>query len=500
MKRDIEKANNLIKYILISLGIFVVLLVTFALLTYSNQNKDNNERNYPEGTVVMTYFTGIGCPHCAKVSPVIHKELENNDKLVILEYELYKETRNSQVFTDYVNRYGLELGIPQVMYNETLDRAGDTPFINNISQDITQLIPNTLYLSDRKISWDELFLNDLEGYPKIYTLDRVAYRGDSADITDESNTTIKEFLLTNDIDKYAKDLKGTKLDDLTIQTPSGILTYQNGIRIESWNILWNGINPDEYVTQEDNNEQEVQDTGKISILQVIGLAITDSINPCALTVLLMMLLAIATYHPKKKSQVLLAGLMFILSVFIIYMLYGILVIKAAQLLSSINIFRGIASVYLNIVLGIFALILAVLELKDFFKYKPGSLGTEMPMKWREKVQKIVAKISSPLGALGLGAFVTVFLLPCTAGPVLILGGMLSFRDLLSNIPILLLYNFIFVLPMIVVVFLVSLGKKKVEDISNWKEKNIRIIHLIIGLIFLTLGIYILIQNINLLLP
>lgn len=495
-----KSVENIIKYGLISIGIFAALLITFALLTYKNQNKDNNARNYPEGTVVITYFTGIGCPHCAKVSPVLHKELENNNKLVVIEYELYKETRNSQIFTEYVNTYNLELGIPEVLYNDTLFRTGDLPYINNISQDITKLVPNAVYLGNSTISWDMLSLNDLGGFPKVYTVDRVAYKVDSADITEQGSAVIKEFLLTDDINKYAKDLKGTKIDNLDIQTPGGTISYENGIRIDSWNILWNGENPDEYVEQEETTDNQTETKTNIPIFQVIALALTDSINPCALTVLLMMLLAIATYHPKKRGHIILSGLMFVLSVFVIYMFYGILVIKAAQLLSSINIFRGIASTYLSLILGVFALILSILELKDFFRYKPGSIGTEMPMKWREKVQKIIAKISSPLGALGLGAFVTVFLLPCTAGPVLILGGMLSFRDLLSNIPILLLYNFIFVLPMLIIVLLVSLGKKKIEDISHWKEKNIRVIHLIIGLIFLVLAIYILIQNIHLLLP
>jgi cytochrome c biogenesis protein CcdA len=495
-----KSVENLIRYGLISLGIFVILLISFALLTYKTQNKDNNARNYPEGTVVITYFTGIGCPHCAKVSPVLHKEFKNNSKLVVIEYELYKETRNSGIFTDYVNTYNLELVVPQVLYNSTLYRTGDLSYINNISQDITKLIPNTVYLGTSTISWDELSLNNLEGFPSVYTVDRVAYRVDSADISEQGSALIKGFLLTDNVDKYAKDLKGTKIDNLDIQTPGGTISYQNGIRIESWNILWNGTNPDEYIEQGESAGNKEETKAKIPIFQVIALALTDSINPCALSVLLMMLLAIATYHPKKKGPVVLVGLMFVLSVFVIYMFYGILVIKAAQLLSSINIFRGIASTYLSLILGVFALILAVLELKDFFRYKPGSIGTEMPMKWRAKVQKIVAKISSPLGALGLGAFVTIFLLPCTAGPVLILGGLLSFRDLLSNVPILLLYNFIFVFPMLIVILLVSLGEKKIEDISSWREKNIRVIHLIIGLIFLVLAIYIIIQNIHLLLP
>jgi len=65
--------------------------------------------------------------------------------------------------------------------------------------------------------------------------------------------------------------------------------------------------------------------------------------------------------------------------------------------------------------------------------------------------------------------------------------MLSFGEFFQSIPILSLYNLIFVLPMIVIVFLIFFGSKDIKQISSWREKNIRILHLIIGLVFILLG-------------
>ena len=246
------------------------------------------------------------------------------------------------------------------------------------------------------------------------------------------------------------------------------------------------VHPSEHliINGSTNEDPQIAEDSNISMLKVIGLAFTDSINPCALSVLLMMLIAVTTYHPKDRKQILWSGLAFIAAVFITYFIYGLLIVKAFEVLQAFSNIR----LYLYKGLAIGAIILGLLELKDFFFYKPGGVGTEMPLFLRPKVQNILARITSPLGAFGLGMFVTLFLLPCTIGPYIILGGMLSFGDFFKSIPILSLYNLIFVLPMIVIVFLVFFGTKDIKQISNWKERNIRIIHLVIGMVFILLGL------------
>ncbi|KPJ56358.1 hypothetical protein AMJ49_05140, partial [Parcubacteria bacterium DG_74_2] len=139
-------------------------------------------------------------------------------------------------------------------------------------------------------------------------------------------------------------------------------------------------------------------------------------------------------------------------------------------------------------LGGAAILLGVLNIRDFFKYKPGGFLTEMPMFLRPKVKKIISGITSPKGALGVGVFVTIFLLPCTIGPYIICGGILSTCEFIEIFPWLLMYNLIFILPMLVIVGLIYLGLRKVKDVSAWKEKNIRYLHLMAGLIIFGLGV------------
>ena len=223
---------------------------------------------------------------------------------------------------------------------------------------------------------------------------------------------------------------------------------------------------------------------QISIGKVVALAIADAVNPCEFAVLTMILISIIAYNPNKRRDVIWGGLAFGSAVFIMYMIYGVFIIKSFQMMGTITAVRP----FLYKGLGGLALILGSLQIKDFFSYEEGQLTTEMPMSWRPKLKRLIGKVTSPLGAFGIGLFVTVFLLPCTIGPYIILGGMLSVMDIIKTLPMLVLYNLIFVAPIFIITGIVYLGFSQVEDVQDWKDKNIRILHLIAGLIIFGIGV------------
>ena len=219
--------------------------------------------------------------------------------------------------------------------------------------------------------------------------------------------------------------------------------------------------------------------------RITMLALADSVNPCALAVLTMVLITILIQNPEKRKKVLFAGLAFSLSVFIGYLFYGIVIVgffnSFAELLreNSMFIYNGLA---------ILAMVIGALNIKDYFFYKKGSFATEMPLWMRPKVKKIIDKMTSPLGAFLIGFLVTMFLLPCTIGPYIVASGLLSGLGILKSIPWLLYYNLLFILPMIIITFMVYFGFSKVEDVSGWKERNIRKLHLIAGILLFLVGL------------
>jgi len=223
----------------------------------------------------------------------------------------------------------------------------------------------------------------------------------------------------------------------------------------------------------------------VTLIKILGLATVDAVNPCALAVMTIVLMTLLLQNPKNKKNVLLGGLSFTLAVFILYFLYGLIMI---QFFSHIipetgayanNIFKGF---------GIFAIILGILNLRDFFFYKPGGLATEMPISMRPRMKLLIKKITSPKGAFFIGIFVTLFLLPCTIGPYVIASAELSTLNFIKIFFWLLIYNMIFILPMIAITFAMYFGLTTVNNVSGWKERNIKLLHLIEGLILISLGI------------
>nr|MCK4930303.1 hypothetical protein [Nanoarchaeota archaeon] len=385
----------------------VVLLCIFLFtVQFSFAEPHDSHPNIP---ICAVYFTGIGCPHCAKIEPFVKDLLEEYPNLVLIKYEIYQQQQNAPILDTYISTYGIQPGIPLIIFNKETYLRGDSPILRGMKKTINSMESNPCPLIDGlSISFNELDCDTMPGRPEILIGKNKTVGGGSC----------------------------------------------------------------EEISQE------------LTIVRILGLAAVDAINPCALAVLALMLIAILTYNPEKRRKILLAGLAFTLSIFIMYIIYGLVIIKFFQLVQFLTGIR----LWLYKILGLAAIVLGILNIRDFFKYKPGRFATEMPLMLRPKVKKIISKVTSPKGAFVAGIFVTLFLLPCTIGPYIIAGGILSALEILKTLPWLLIYNFVFVLPMIIITFIVYLGFTTVESVSGWKDKNIRWLHLIAGIIMFLLGL------------
>ncbi|RLJ05833.1 MAG: hypothetical protein DRP18_02220 [Candidatus Aenigmatarchaeota archaeon] len=440
-----------------------------------------------KGTICAVYFTGIGCPHCAKTDPVLLGELPNEyPDFVLIEYEIYQEReRNANLMLSYDSKYKSGLGIPLIIFNESFRIIGDTPILKNIRNSLSSVQSNDCPLLNGKKPFGETDINSLPGSPKIWSKERILIKYGDGNV---SNSILRD-LLTKNITSVLKDTEYEITDPVPAPISGGEIRFQHAVKIGNWIFEWNG----EGVQKNKNNltgNKTQKENGKIptkhtlTLGKIISLALVDSVNPCALAVLTLILIAILTYNPKKKRNVLFAGLAFTFSVLCLYLVYGLVIIKFFQVIQTLTSVR----LFLYKALAVFAVVLGVLNIKDFLRYKPGGFLTEMPVALRPKVKQLINKITSPAGAFVIGVFVTLFLLPCTIGPYVIAGGILSALDILETLPWLLIYNFIFVLPMIIITLVVYFGITKVEDVSGWKEKNIRYLHFIAGIIMFLLGV------------
>lgn len=216
----------------------------------------------------------------------------------------------------------------------------------------------------------------------------------------------------------------------------------------------------------------------LTLWAVTAGALADSVNPCEFAVLILLLTAILASGSSKRA--LKAGLLFTLAIFLSYLAMGLGLYKALSV--------GNLPQYFMTVIAILAILLGLLNIKDYFWYGGGGFIMEVPQRWRPKMKSLLASVTSPAGAFLIGFLVSLFLLPCTSGPYIVILGMLAERiQFATALGYLIYYNIIFILPMIAITLLVYKGLS-VERAEEIRKGKLRLLHLIAGLILAGLGV------------
>ena len=218
---------------------------------------------------------------------------------------------------------------------------------------------------------------------------------------------------------------------------------------------------------------------------VLGSAAIDSINPCAIGVLILMI-SVMLAGKKSLSRMVLLGSFYIGAIFLTYLLAGL---GLLYVLGSIPLF---VTEYISITVGLVIILLGLVEIKDFFWYGKGfSLG--IPVRFAKKIHQMAKNISIP-GVILTGAFVAAVELPCTGAPYLAIIAILSTNFNAVAFLMLILYNIVFVLPLLVILFMVAAGVK-LHVVKSWKQGSRGLMRLAIGLLLVGLGwLLILIAN------
>ena len=455
-----------------------LILPIFVLsLIFSSFNFGFSQAFQKDSTCVV-YFTGVGCSHCAKADPFVLEDLlKEYPNFIVIEYEIYQQRGNAPLLYEYDSKYQSGLGIPLMIFNKEQYAIGDLPILRDVRGIIEESGFNKCPLIDgSSIDFDDLNLTVLPGFPKVWYQERILIKAGSGG----DNQLLKSLLTEDNLSEALKGIEFKRINPLKIPISGRHIEFDNAISIGNWVFQWNGEELEVPITLPEEGLPDGEPAApkiELTLSKILSLAVVDAVNPCALAVLSLMLIAILTYNPTEKRNVLWAGLSFVASVFIMYFIYGLVIIKAFQLIQALTFVR----LWLYKALGFGATILGCFKIKDFFQAK--SVCKVSP-----RVNKVISKVTSPRGAFWVGAFVTIFLLPCTIGPYIICGGILSSLEILKSSPWLLLYNLIFVLPMIVVVLIIYFGMRKIEDISGWQAKNMKYLDLTSGLIILGLGV------------
>ena len=214
----------------------------------------------------------------------------------------------------------------------------------------------------------------------------------------------------------------------------------------------------------------------------LALASLDAFNPCAFFVLLFLLSMLV--HQKSRPRMLLIGGTFVLCSGLMYF---------AFMAAWLNVFQLIGHLaWVTLAAGLIAVLVGVLNVKDFFAFKHGPT-LSIPESGRAD---IVRRARGLLIADSLPAMMaaTVFLaiaanfyeLLCTAGFPMVYTRLLTLTEPSMTMRYLYLglYNLIYVVPMVIILalFVRTLGARRLS------EREGRLLKLLSGIMMLELGV------------
>lgn len=248
-----------------------------------------------------------------------------------------------------------------------------------------------------------------------------------------------------------------------------------------------GVIPNVVAPAPDSGELLKRRVGGFTLVGVIGAALVDSINPCAISTLVffMSLLSVARIGVRRM---IVAGLAFLMACFITYVAIGFGLLRVVQFL---NAWQGVRQV-VDWVLIAMMLGFAFLSFRDALRYhrsgQAGDVSLKLPASIQDRIHRVMKsglrRRSLILGGFGAGVAVTVLESVCTGQvyvPALVMmlkSGAAPLRCTLY----LLLYNLIFVMPLAIVLGL-TCGGMSTPALMDWSRRNVTVSKILLGLFF-----------------
>jgi cytochrome c-type biogenesis protein len=209
-------------------------------------------------------------------------------------------------------------------------------------------------------------------------------------------------------------------------------------------------------------------------------ALIDSVNPCAFSILLLTVAFLLSIG-KLRSNVLQIGSAYIAGLFMVYLLIGLGLLQTLHLFDTPHFMAKVGAGLL--------LLLGLVNIAGVFA-PSFPIKLAIPHSAHQRMAALMQQASVPT-AVGLGALVGICEFPCTGGPYLMVLGLL--RDQTSyytGVGYLLMYNVIFVSPLVLILLLASdhalLGK-----VQQWQQLRRGAMRLWGGAAMAALGAFIL---------
>lgn len=215
----------------------------------------------------------------------------------------------------------------------------------------------------------------------------------------------------------------------------------------------------------------------LSLPMITVAGLVDGINPCAIG-MMVMLLGYLLVFAKKPERVIKTGLLYIGTVFTTYLVVGL---GLYSIVAKIDFSTG--AKVLNWVVATILGIAGLIQFKDFLGIEKGP-HLRIPTASKARLMTLIEKVNYPATVL-LGILVTLLETPCSLPIYVGTATILSQSGMALPLVVLyfLYYNFLFVLPLIVVLVVMWKGQKLVE-MKEWEHKAKKWMHLSLAVVLL----------------
>ena len=249
--------------------------------------------------------------------------------------------------------------------------------------------------------------------------------------------------------------------------------------------FWNEYNPDQ------GSQTLMERFEKLGWIAVVLAGLVDGLNPCAFATIIFFV-SYLSLSGRKGKEILLTGASFTMGVFIAYLAVGFGFYKVLDLVKE---YMNVLSKVVYGLTAIFCLVLAFLSVRDYFKTRGGDLGDmalTLPEPLRKRINATVRegrKSSSYfLSAFVVGLVVSILELACTGQiylPVII--SMSTIPEMRGQaVFFLVLYNLMFIVPLIIVFILAFYGTTS-KQFTAFLKKHAAAVKIGMAIVFLLLA-------------
>ena len=232
-------------------------------------------------------------------------------------------------------------------------------------------------------------------------------------------------------------------------------------------------------------------------LAVASAGLLDGINPCAFATIVFFI-SYMSLVGRGRKEMLVAGGAFAAAVFVTYLLLGMGLLR---FLSFLNEFSVVAKcVYLLAAIGTFAL--AFLSLYDAYKAKQGKIKEitlQLPKSLKQRIHKVIREQTRTsgvvIGALVIGFAISVLELVCTGQVYLpTITFVMGFEGMRAHaLAYLILYNLMFIVPLLVVFGFVYWGTTSMQ-LGGVLQRHLMPVKLGTGVLLFGLAIWLFFEH------